>query len=92
MARIFITGSSAGLGQLAAKSLISKGHKVVFHARNKPRKKDTLESVPNAENVLIGDLSSIEETKQLAEDVNTFGRFDAVIHNAGVYHTSGERY
>lgn len=91
MARIFITGSSAGLGQLAAKSLISHGHEVVLHARNEQRKQDTLENVQNAEDVLIGNLSSIEETKQLAEDVNNLGRFDAVIHNAGVYRTDYEK-
>jgi len=34
MARIFITGSADGLGQLAAKELIKLGHQVVLHARN----------------------------------------------------------
>lgn len=90
MNRIFITGSSAGLGQLAAKSLIEQGHQVVLHARNEKRKEDTLENVPDAGDVLIGDLSSIEQTKQLAEQVNANGRFDAVIHNAGVYRTDHE--
>lgn len=91
MARIFITGSSAGLGQMAAKLLISQGNEVVLHARNDKRKRDTQESVPDAENVLIGDLANIEETKQLAEDVNAQGTFDAVIHNAGVYRAPGEK-
>jgi NAD(P)-dependent dehydrogenase (short-subunit alcohol dehydrogenase family) len=40
---------------------------------------------PGAESVLIADLSSIAETKKLAEQVNQLGRFDVVIHNAGVY-------
>ncbi|MCG2587271.1 SDR family NAD(P)-dependent oxidoreductase [Rhodohalobacter sulfatireducens] len=91
MARIFITGSSAGLGQLAAKSLISQGHRVLLHARNQNRKQDTLESVQDAEDVLIGDLSSIEETKHLAEKVMALGTFDAIIHNAGVYRTDQEK-
>lgn len=91
MARIFVTGSSAGLGQLAAKSLISQGHEVVLHARNEKRAKDALESVPDAESVLIGDLSNIEETKKLADDVNASGHFDAVIHNAGVLRASAEK-
>ena len=90
MKRIFITGSSAGLGQLAAKSLIEQGHQVVLHARNEKRKQDTLENVPDADDVLIGDLSSHKETKRLAEDVNALGRFDAVIHNAGVYRSDHE--
>jgi NAD(P)-dependent dehydrogenase (short-subunit alcohol dehydrogenase family) len=91
MARIFITGSSAGLGQLAAQSLIEQGHEVILHARNEKRAEDALESVPDAETVLIGDLSKIEETKQLAKDVNDLGRFDTIIHNAGVYRTSGNK-
>ncbi len=32
--RIFITGSSDGLGKMAARMLIAEGHKVVVHVRN----------------------------------------------------------
>lgn len=90
MSRIFITGSSAGLGELAAKLLIEKGHRVILHARNKERQRDALKKVPGAEIVLTGDLSSIEETIKLAEQVNASGSFDAVIHNAGVYRASSK--
>ncbi|MBD3287415.1 SDR family NAD(P)-dependent oxidoreductase, partial [candidate division KSB1 bacterium] len=90
MARIFITGSADGLGYLSAKSLVEKGHKVVLHARNNERGRDALEKVPGAENVLTGDLSSIEETTELADQANALGSFDAVIHNAGVYRTSAK--
>ena len=34
---------------------------------------------------MVGDLSSMDETKKLAAEVNALGAFDAVIHNAGVY-------
>jgi NAD(P)-dependent dehydrogenase (short-subunit alcohol dehydrogenase family) len=37
---------------------------------------------------LTGDLTGLEETKRLAAEVNALGRFDAVIHNAGVYQAS----
>ncbi|UXP31670.1 SDR family NAD(P)-dependent oxidoreductase [Reichenbachiella agarivorans] len=90
MARIFITGSADGLGQLAAKSLVEQGHQVVLHARNESRGLEALDKVPRAETVLIGDLSSIDETKQLAAAVNALGSFDAVIHNAGVYQAPSE--
>lgn len=90
MARIFITGSSAGLGKLAAKSLIEQGHGVVLHARNQQRAEDALNAIPAAEDVLIGDLSDMEETEQLAADANALGSFDAVIHNAGVYRAPGK--
>jgi len=90
MATIFITGSADGLGQLAAKALIAQGHKVVLHARNEKRGQEALDSVPGAESVVTADLASIDETKQLASKVNALGKFDAVIHNAGLYQASAE--
>jgi NAD(P)-dependent dehydrogenase (short-subunit alcohol dehydrogenase family) len=91
MARIFITGSADGLGQLAAKALIAQGHQVVLHARDEKRGRDALDNVPGAETVVTSDLGSIDETKQLASKVNALGTFDAVIHNAGVYQTSSKQ-
>jgi NAD(P)-dependent dehydrogenase (short-subunit alcohol dehydrogenase family) len=88
MARIFITGSADGLGQLSAKSLIQQGHTVVLHSRNAERKRDAIKNNPKAEDVLIGDLSMIDESKKLAQSVNDSGIFDVVIHNAGVYQAS----
>jgi NAD(P)-dependent dehydrogenase (short-subunit alcohol dehydrogenase family) len=85
MARIFITGSADGLGQLSATALLQQGHSVVVHARNVERGRDALKKNPGAEAFVTGDLSNIEETKALAREVNKLGVFDAVIHNAGVY-------
>lgn len=85
MARIFITGSADGLGQLTANELIKLGHQVVLHARNAERAKQALDKLPGAEDVLTADLSSMDETKALASKANASGKFDAVIHNAGVY-------
>jgi len=90
MARIFITGSADGLGQLAAKALVNQGHKVVLHARNEERGREALDKVPGAESVVIADLGSIDETHALASKVNALGKFDAVIHNAGVYNAAPE--
>ena len=90
MAKIFITGSADGLGQMAASLLANQGHDVVLHARNSERAQQALSKVAGAKNVLIGDLSRIDETKVLAGQVNALGKFDAVIHNAGVYRVPGE--
>lgn len=90
MARIFITGSADGLGQFAAKRLAGEGHRVVLHARNAQRAEYAISRVPGAEKVLIADLSSLSETKELAEETNQLGAFDTVIHNAGVYQASGQ--
>jgi len=70
MARIFITGSTDGLGKMAAQLLVSEGHKVIIHARNDKRVQDALKAVLGAEAAISGDLSSIEETKAVAEQVN----------------------
>ncbi|HVX77726.1 MAG TPA: SDR family NAD(P)-dependent oxidoreductase [Bradyrhizobium sp.] len=91
MARVFITGSSDGLGKMAAELLIEQGHKVVLHARNEVRAKQTSNAVPEAEAIVIGDLSSITQTKEVAAQVNTLGSFDAIIHNAGVGYREPKR-
>src|ERR1700683_4811293 len=84
MARVFITGSSDGLGRMAAQLLVEQGHDVVLHARNEQRGQKALSAVPEAEKVVIGDLTSIAQTRKVAEQVNALGNFDAVIHNAGI--------
>jgi NAD(P)-dependent dehydrogenase (short-subunit alcohol dehydrogenase family) len=84
MARVFITGSSDGLGRMAAQLLVEQGHGVVLHARSTQRGKEALATVPGAESVVIGDLASIAQTRSVADQVNQLGLFDAVIHNAGV--------
>lgn len=91
MAKVFITGSADGLGQLAARRLVEEGHRVVMHARNAQRAESVKKEVEGAEKVLIGDLSSKEETIRLAEEVNAAGPFNAIIHNAGVYHTANQQ-
>ncbi len=84
MARVIITGSSDGLGLMAAELLLKQGHAVVLHARNNERGEQALATLPSAEAVVIGDLSSIAQTKSVADQVNKLGFFDAVIHNAAV--------
>lgn len=84
MARVFITGSSDGLGRMAAQLLIEQGHNVVLHARNQRRGEEAMSAVPGAEAVVAGDLTSIAQTLSVAEQVNALGSFDAVIHNAAV--------
>lgn len=83
MALILVTGASAGLGRAAADALAGDGHDVVVHARNAAR-------FPGAEDtgrwagLVTGDLARPEEIHDVARQAAAFGRFDAVIHNAGV--------
>ena len=85
MSRIFITGSTDGLGRAAAGVLVGEGHDVVLHARTRERAAALSDLAPAAAGVVIGDLSSAAQTRELADQVNGIGRMDAVIHNAGVY-------
>jgi NAD(P)-dependent dehydrogenase (short-subunit alcohol dehydrogenase family) len=88
MARILITGSSDGLGSLAAKKLVERGHQVVLHGRNEQRAQDASTACPGGVSTVTGDLSSLQETKKLADDINKLGTFDCIIHNAGLYRGS----
>jgi NAD(P)-dependent dehydrogenase (short-subunit alcohol dehydrogenase family) len=91
MARVFITGSSDGLGLMAGQLLADQGHAVVLHARNDARAADAKTAAPKAEAVVVGDLASIAATKDLAGQVNALGSFDAIIHNAAVGYQEGHR-
>jgi NAD(P)-dependent dehydrogenase (short-subunit alcohol dehydrogenase family) len=91
MARIFVTGSSTGLGLMAAQLLIEQGHRVVLHGRNRARADEAMVSAPGAEAVIVGDLSRLQEMRAVADAANRLGRFDAVIHNAGVGYRESRR-
>jgi NAD(P)-dependent dehydrogenase (short-subunit alcohol dehydrogenase family) len=91
MARIFITGSSTGLGLMAGQLLAEQGHQVVLHARNAKRAEDARQALPAAEAVVTGDLEWIAGARDVAAQVNELGRFDAVIHNAAVGYQEGAR-
>ena len=85
MARVFITGSTDGLGRAAARTLLDDGHEVVLHARSRNRAAAVADLAPRSLGLVVGDLSSAVETRGIADQVNAIGRMDAVIHNAGIY-------
>jgi NAD(P)-dependent dehydrogenase (short-subunit alcohol dehydrogenase family) len=85
MARIFITGSTDGLGRATARSLLDDGHEVVLHARSTERASTLADLASQAAGVAIGDLRSAAGVYRVAEQVNSIGRMNAVIHNAGIY-------
>jgi NAD(P)-dependent dehydrogenase (short-subunit alcohol dehydrogenase family) len=84
MSGVLITGSTQGLGLMAARLLAGDGHPVTLHARSAARAEDARAALPAARAVVVGDLSSIAGMRQVAEQANAGGPYDAVIHNAGV--------
>jgi NAD(P)-dependent dehydrogenase (short-subunit alcohol dehydrogenase family) len=91
MARIMITGSADGLGQLAARQLIGQGHQVVLHARSDARARDALDGAPGAAGVIVGDLAVIADMTKVAGQAEAAGPFDAIIHNAGTGYRQSRR-
>jgi NAD(P)-dependent dehydrogenase (short-subunit alcohol dehydrogenase family) len=84
MARVFITGSSEGLGLMTGRLLAEQGHEVVLHARNEARAQAARAALPQAEAILVGDLSTLAAMRDVAGQANELGRFNAVIHNVGI--------
>jgi NAD(P)-dependent dehydrogenase (short-subunit alcohol dehydrogenase family) len=84
MARVFITGSSDGLGLLAGRQLADAGHEVVLHARNARRAADAWAALPRAAAVVVGDVVSLDGMREVATQARAAGPFAAVIHNVAV--------
>jgi NAD(P)-dependent dehydrogenase (short-subunit alcohol dehydrogenase family) len=83
--RVLVTGSTTGLGAGAARELLDLGHDVVLHARNQARAAGLGDLASQAAGIVIGDLTSREETRSVADQANAIGGVDSVIHNAAVY-------
>lgn len=81
MALVLITGSASGLGRHAAEALAGDGHDVVVHVRDRRRLAGDESRWKGA---VVGDLADLDEISGVARQAGRFGRFDAVIHNAGV--------
>lgn len=82
-ARIFITGSSDGLGLTAGEQLARQGHRVVLHARSEERAAAARRALPAAERVIVGDVSTLAGMKAVAQAARD-AACDAVIHNVAV--------
>lgn len=92
MKRVFITGSTTGLGLLAGKLLLEKGHHVVLHARNEHSAQEARNQLKQDVPFVIGDISDLTQMKSVVEQVNTLGPLDSIIHNAGVYERHSEQF
>src|SRR4051794_35902350 len=90
MARIFITGSAARIGQLSATALIEQRNKAVLHARDAGRGDDAIKKNPKAETVLTGHGLNLQKAKNPSPEAEELGTFGTVIHNAGVYRASAK--
>jgi NAD(P)-dependent dehydrogenase (short-subunit alcohol dehydrogenase family) len=84
----FVTGSTDGVGRVAAKRLGASGWRVLVHGRDRARGERTVAEIADAggsAELLIADLSSLVKVRHLADAVQkTTERLDLLINNAGI--------
>jgi NAD(P)-dependent dehydrogenase (short-subunit alcohol dehydrogenase family) len=85
VSRILVTGSADGLGRAAAASLLSAGHDVVVHARNRERAVGLDALVARGAHLVVGDFTDRDAVRRIVAELNDAKPLDAVIHNAGVW-------
>lgn len=89
--QIFITGSTDGIGKLAAIHLAQEGHSIYLHGRNQQKLSDSIIEVKEqsgSRNVkgFLADFSDLKAVKKMSEEVKAeLTHIDALINNAGVY-------
>ncbi|MCL5028912.1 MAG: SDR family oxidoreductase [Bacteroidetes bacterium] len=87
---ILITGATDGIGKLTALKLAKQNAHVLVHGRNTEKINKIVEELKtNSDNQkiegLTADLSSFDEVRKLADEVNgKFSEIDVLINNAGV--------
>ncbi len=88
---ILITGSTDGIGKLAAIKLAKDGHEIYLHGRNAEKLeavKAEIIGLSNNENIngFVEDLSDLEATRQLGEEISkAIPKLDVLINNAGIF-------
>jgi 3-oxoacyl-[acyl-carrier protein] reductase len=73
-----ITGGTSGIGEALAKRLIDKGQRVVSVGLEKPG------WTHNRLVSYCADLTSIEETRAIAQEISCDHAIDGLVHNAGI--------
>lgn len=91
---IIITGSTDGIGKLAAIKLAKDGHEIYIHGRNREKLANVISEIKSASknsNIrgFAADLSTIDSVQQLAKGIaSEVPKIDVLINNAGVYNSS----
>ena len=84
-----ITGATSGIGKAAAQAIAAQGGRVVIVGRNPQKTAATVAEIKQisgspAVEYLLADLSSMQETRSLAQQFQQkYDRLDVLINNAG---------
>lgn len=97
MKTILITGSTDGIGKLAAIKLAQDGHTLYLHGRNEEKLKyviSEIKTLSGNDNIsgFVTDLSDLNATKKMANTVAAeLPKLDVLINNAGVFTSSVDK-
>lgn len=85
---VIITGASSGLGEATAKRLAASGAKLMLAARREDRLKELVGAIAQSGGTAtyrVTDVADRVQVETLAkETLNTYGRIDVLINNAGL--------
>lgn len=84
MTTICLTGSTDGIGHVAARTLLQQGHRVLVHARSQERGQPVVDALEGDVDLVVGDLASLEQVRALGERLRA-EPLDVLAHNAGVW-------
>jgi len=91
MKTILITGSTDGIGKLAAIKLAKDGQEIYLHGRNEAKLEKVIKEIKELsknENIkgFVADFSDLDAVKQMIQNINNdLSKIDVLINNAGVF-------
>ena len=84
MTTICLTGSTDGIGLVAARTLLAAGHRVLVHARSEERGRPVVDGLQGDVDLVVADLSSLAQVRTLGARLRE-EPLDVLAHNAGVW-------
>ena len=88
---ILITGSTDGIGKLAAKKLAGEGHTLYLHGRNEAKLSaviDEIKATTGNQEIkgFVADFSDLTAVESMANQVNEEAKgLDVLVNNAGIF-------
>ncbi len=97
MKTILITGSTDGIGKLAALKLATDGHRIIMHGRNPTKLAACISELKTATgnahiNGYVADFANMDSLRQmLSALISEIPQLDVIINNAGVFKSAETR-
>ena len=82
-----VTGSTSGIGQAIAQSLVNEGATVIVNGRDAARTAEAANSIQGAGKAVPvhGDVGSAEGVAEFLKRLNAVGNIDILVNNAGIF-------